>query len=150
MTLLSQRRSQTGQPLARLQDDMNSLFGRFFDDWGLTPWSNGRTWAPVLDLAEREDAVVVKAEVPGLKPDEIDISVQGNVLTISGEKKEEHKDEKDNYYHVERRHGYFRRDVTLPADVDSEKVEATCRDGVLTVTLPKSEQARPKRIAVKS
>ena len=148
MALLTRRRSEPRHSLARLQDDMNGLFGRFFDDWGAMPWSNGHSWTPALDIAERDDAIVVQAEVPGLKPDEIDISVQGNVLTISGEKRQEQKDEQDNYYHVERRHGYFRRNITLPADVDSEKVEATCHDGVLHVSLPKSEQAKPKRIEI--
>jgi HSP20 family protein len=127
---------------------MNDLFGRFFGDWGMAPLSGTGTWFPALDLAEKDDAFVVKAELPGIKPDEIDISVQGNTLTLSSEKTESSEDSGENYYHTERRYGAFRRDVTLPAEVNAEKIEASHRDGVLTITLPKSEQAKPKKIKI--
>ncbi len=143
------RRSEGGGPLARLQDEMNDLFGRFFGDWPLTGPRMG-SWWPALDVAEREDAVVVKADLPGMKSDEIDISVHDNMLTISGEKKESKEDKGEEYYHVERSYGSFRRELTLPAGVDAEKVQASYRDGVLTVTLPKTEQAKPKRIQIKA
>jgi HSP20 family protein len=143
------RRGGPGGPLWRLRDEMNDLFGRFFEDWPLAG-TRQETWWPVLDIAEHEDAVVVNAELPGLKSDEIDISVQNNVLTISGQKKESKEEKGEEYYHVERRFGSFRRDVTLPASVDADKVEASYRDGVLTITLPKTEQAKPKRIEVKT
>ncbi|HUT59313.1 MAG TPA: Hsp20/alpha crystallin family protein [Phycisphaerae bacterium] len=142
------RRGQRGTGLARLQDEMNDLFGRFFGDWGLAPFSGTGAWFPALDLSEKDDAFVVKAELPGLKPDEIDISVRGNTLTLSGEKKESSEDSGENHYHTERRYGAFRRDVTLPAEVNAEKIEASHRDGVLIVTLPKSEQAKPKKIKI--
>jgi len=129
---------------------MDSLFNRFFgSDWPLEPFRPGYFW-PVLDIAERDDEVLVKAEIPGMKAEDIDISVQGNVLTISGEKKESKEDKGEEYYHVERRYGTFRRDVNLSSAVDVDKIKAEYRDGVLTITLPKTEQAKPKRIAVKS
>lgn len=146
MNLVPFRRANGGT-LRRLHDEMDGLFNRFFD-WD--PQAGDRGWMPALDLAEREDALVVKAELPGMSKDDIDISVQGNVLTISGEKKDSTEEKKDEYYHVERRHGYFRRDITLSSEVDAEKIEATYHDGVLTVTLPKSEQAKPRRIEVKN
>ncbi len=133
--------------LARMRDEMDSLFRRFLDDFETPLW--GGSWLPALDVAERDDAFLVKAELPGMKNDDIDISVQGNVLSISGEKKESAEEKDKNYYHVERRFGSFRRDVTLPAGVDANKIEADYRDGVLTVVLPKSESAKPRRIKIK-
>jgi HSP20 family protein len=134
--------------LNRLQDEMNDVFGRFFQDWGGGTYV--REWAPELDLSEKEDALLVRAEMPGLESDDINISVENNVLTISGEKRDHRKDEGENYYHVERRYGTFRRDITLPANIDPDKIEAEYTNGVLTIHLPKSEQSKPKRIAVKS
>ncbi len=140
-------RGRTNRNLTRFQDAVNELFGRFFED--MPSLATEYAWAPLLDVAEREDAVVVKAEVPGVKPDDIDISVHGNTLTISGHKKEETDKSEGDYYHVERRRGEFRRSVTLATDVDADKIDATCKDGVLTITLPKAEQAKPKKIKVK-
>jgi HSP20 family protein len=147
MDIVRRRRDQ-GRPLGRLRDEVNDLFGRFFEDWDWPLTAAGGAW-PAVDLADTDAAVVVKAELPGVKGDDIDIAVLGNTLTISGEKTEADEDKGENYYHVERRYGSFRRDIPLPAGVDPDKVEANYRDGVLTVTLPKSEQAKPKRIEVK-
>jgi len=150
MNIVRHRR-QAGRPLARLQDDMNDLFHRFFDDWDapLTSWRS-ETWWPALDVSEQDDKVVVKAEMPGMKHDDIELSVMNGTLTINGEKKESQEDKGEGYYHSERRYGTFRRDIALPASVDSEKVEATYKDGVLTVTLPKTEQAKAKHVSVKA
>jgi len=145
---LAPLRERTNLGLAKFQDEMNRLFSRFFDDW--VPEALGRSqWLPALDIAERDDAVVVKADLPGIKPEEIEITVEDNVLTISGEKKESTETQEENYYHCERRHGRFRRDIPLPRSVDPEKIDASCQDGVLTVTLPKRQEAKPKRITVK-
>jgi HSP20 family protein len=92
---------------------------------------------------------VVKAEVPGCKAEDIDISVHGNVLTISGEKKHEQERKEQGYYHIERSCGSFRRDLNLPAEIDTAGIEAECKDGVLTVTLPKTEAAKPVKVKVK-
>jgi HSP20 family protein len=149
---LARRRRQRGGPLARFRDEMDDLFGRFFGDVGdwPAPLMRAGTWFPAIDVAEREDAVVVKAELPGLKSDDIEISVQGNMLTIAGEKKEEEEEKEENYYHAERRYGSFRRDIPLPSGADADKVEATFKDGVLVVTVPKTEEAQPKKVEVKS
>ncbi len=148
MNLVPFRRSNTNT-LSRLHNEMDRVFDRFLDwDW---PGNGGeRGWLPALDLAEREDALLVKAELPGMKAENIDISVTGNVLTLSGEKKDDVEEQKDSYYHVERRHGYFRREITLPSDVDADRIDASYTDGVLTITLPKAESAKPRRIEVKS
>ncbi|MDK1032813.1 MAG: Hsp20/alpha crystallin family protein [Planctomycetia bacterium] len=138
-----------GTGLTRLHRDFHDLFGRFFGDWESQPletWS----WWPALDVAERDESIIVKAELPGLTRDDIDVSVEGNILIISGEKKELEEDKKEEFYHVERRYGTFRRTITLPSDVDPSKIEATYRDGILTVALPKTEEAKPRQIEVKS
>jgi HSP20 family protein len=126
---------------------MDNLLGSFFGDWEL-PGLGRHAW-PALDVAETEDGYVVKAEVPGCKADDINIEIHGNVLSISGEKKEEQEKKEKGYYHVERSYGSFRRDINLAGDVDADKIEAACKDGVLTVTLPKSEKTKPTRIKIK-
>jgi HSP20 family protein len=137
------RRNQN--ELASLRHGMDDLFDSFFR--GLDrPFAGARAW-PAIDVAEKDDAFVVRAEVPGCKPEEIDISVYGNTLTISGEKKETNEGSHDGFYHVETSSGSFRRDVVLPADVDEDKIEAVSRHGVLTITLPKA--ARSKTVKVK-
>ena len=131
--------------LARLHSEMDDLFNTFFGGW---PTYEHKLW-PAIDVADNEDAVVVKAELPGCKAEDIDISVHGNTMTVSGEKKQEQEKKGKGYYHVERSYGSFRRDITLPDDVDAEKVEAACRDGVLTITLPKTGKARAVKVKVK-
>ncbi len=133
--------------LSRLHDEMDNLFERFFGDRALRQ-SDGRTWWPALDISEREDAVVIRAEVPGMKPEDIDISVHDQTVIITGEKKEAVEAKEETYHRVERAYGTFRREVTLPTALDTDKVKATYKDGVLEVRLPKSEAAKPKRVEV--
>jgi HSP20 family protein len=148
MALLPVRKTERGgSELARLHDEMDNLIGSFFGEWDWPGWSRGR-W-PAIDIAEKENEFVVKAEVPGCKAEDIDISVHGNMLTISGEKKQEEEKKEKGYYHMERSYGSFRRDLTLAAEVDTTKIQAECKDGVLTITLPKSEKAKPTKIKVK-
>ena len=117
-------------------------------------WNWPRTWGrnvawPAIDITDNENEYVVKAEVPGCKAEDIDITVAGNVLTISGEKKVEKEVKEKDYYHSERSFGSFRRDLRLATDIDTGKIEAECRDGVLAVKLPKSEKAMPAKIKIK-
>lgn len=130
-----------------LHRDVDDLFRSFFGDrdW---PSLQRFTW-PALDIAEDESNVTVNAEVPGCKAEDIDIQVKGNTLTISGEKKEEEKKEEKGYYHLERSYGNFRRDIQLPSEVQTDKVDASCKNGVLTLTLPKAEQAKSYKVKVK-
>ncbi len=148
MTLLPVKKTERGRSeLARLHDEMDNLVGSFFGDWDWPAW--GRSRWPAIDIAEEENQYVVKAEVPGCKPEDVEISLSGNVLTISGEKKEEQEKNEKGYYHMERSYGSFRRDLALAAEVDTAKIQAECKDGVLTITLPKSEKAKPTKIKVK-
>jgi len=106
-------------------------------------------WAPAIDVFEKGDKLVVKAEVPGMKEDDIHVSVEGNMLTIRGEKKTESEVKEDDYYRSERSYGSFFRSVALPSTVDASKIEADYEDGVLEVTLPKKPEVKPKKVAVK-
>jgi len=148
MALLPVRRREREQgSMARLHDEVDDLFRSFFEDWDWPVWSRGRR--PAIDIAENENEFVVKAEVPGCKADDIDISVHGNMLTISGEKKAEEEKKEKGYYHVERSYGSFRRHLHLATEVDPNKIEAICKDGVLTITLLKSEKAKAVKVKVK-
>ncbi len=106
------------------------------------------TWAPAVDIYETNDSFVVSADLPGLNKDEIQIDLKDNTLTLKGEKKFEEKVSKDNYIRVERAYGSFVRSFTLPQNVDPEKIKAKYKDGVLEVTIPKKEEAKPKQIKV--
>jgi HSP20 family protein len=105
-------------------------------------------WSPALDVLDDKDNLVVKVELPGLKKDEINLSLHDGVLTISGERKHEVEKKEGQSFRSERYFGKFQRGVTLPTAVDASKVNATYKDGVLTVELPKAEEAKPKQIAV--
>jgi len=125
---------------------------RMFDRARSVPdeWMETDSWNLALDVAETEDEFLVKASLPGIKPEELDITYNANVLTIKGETKEE-KDVDEKRYHLrERRYGSFSRSISLPATVKSEAIEASYDAGVLTLRLPKAEAARPKRIQIKN
>jgi HSP20 family protein len=139
---------RNANPLARLHNEMDDLFDGFFR--GLDrPFAGYKAW-PVIDVAEQDDAIAVRAEVPGCKPDEVEVSVHGNTLTISGQKKETKEDKDKGYYHVESTYGSFRREVTLPTDVDNSKVAATYKDGVLSITLPKAEVSKAVKVQIQN
>jgi HSP20 family protein len=137
-----------GMPSPR--HEMDRLFDRFFDpEWGEFPTALG-DWEPRLDVSETKDAFVVKVEIPGMDPKDIQVSLQENFLTIKGEKKQE-KEEKDERHHrVERSYGAFTRSVRLPVAVDGSKVDAKFKNGLLTVTLPKAPGTRGTTVPVKA
>jgi HSP20 family protein len=132
-----------------LKTEMDRLFERFFEPaWTELPALGA--WAPSVDITETKDAVVVKAELPGVEQKDIAVSLQEGILTIKGEKNEE-KEQKDARYHrVERAYGAFARAVRLPAAVDASKVTATFKDGVVTITLPKTLAATGTTIPIKA
>ncbi len=147
MTLIPYTK-RNGNALSTLHNEMDDLFDSFFR--GLDkPFRGYKAW-PAIDVAEDENAITVRAEVPGCTAEDIDISVYGNTLTISGEKKLREEKKEKGYYHVESSYGTFRRELSLPTDVDSEKVDATCKDGILSITLPKAAKAKTMKIKVKS
>jgi HSP20 family protein len=135
--------------LQSFQDEMNRMFNQFFQGgtgeeagWGV------RTWAPPVDIYETDDAVILKAELPGVSKDDVSIEIHQNTLILRGERKHEAEVKEDRYHRVERAYGTFQRSFVLPTVVDQEHVQATYHDRVLELRLPKSEAAKPKRIAI--
>jgi HSP20 family protein len=135
------------EQLSRLRNEIDNLFAAPFSEAQRTGQFFNE-WAPALDVYDDKENVYVKAEVPGMKKEEIDISLHDNVLTISGERKVETKNEDAENYRSERFFGRFTRSITLPIVVESDKVKASYKDGILTITLPKSEKAKPKQIEI--
>jgi len=135
--------------LMGIQDEINRLF-----DWTLSRRpSEGAgllqgEWAPAIDVAENENSVFVKAELPGMSEKDIDVNILGNTLTIKGEKKKEEEKKEHSYYRLERSYGSFQRSITLPTVVDSAKCKASFKNGVLEIEMPKKEEAKPKQIKV--
>jgi HSP20 family protein len=107
-------------------------------------------WSPSVDIYENKDQIVLEAELPGMKPEDVNISIENNVLTIHGERKFEKKDDKDNFHRVERSYGSIARSFTLPPTVTSEAADAVFENGVLRLTLAKREEAKPRRIEIKA
>jgi HSP20 family protein len=134
--------------LGSLRREMDRLWDSFFGERPLTRvWE--REWAPSLDVSETKDNFVVKAEVPGIDAKDIDISLTGDVLTIKGEKKQEREEKEEDYHLVERSYGTFSRSIRLPAEVESTKIKASYKNGILRVTLPKSEKVKAKEVRIK-
>jgi HSP20 family protein len=133
--------------LSDLRDEIDRLFDAPLSELART--SNLLSgWTPALDVYEQKDSFVIKAELPGMKKEDITVSLHDGSLSISGERKNETKHEEAEVYRAERFFGRFQRTVTLPAPVAPDKVKAQYKDGILTVTLPKTEEAKPKQIDV--
>jgi HSP20 family protein len=130
--------------LTALQSEVNRLFSRVGD--GQT--TERQSWTPSIDVVEADDSIKLKAELAGMNPNDINIEVQDNVLTVSGERRFEEEVKEDRYYRIERRYGSFTRSIALPQAIDENKIEAKYEDGVLEVTVPKAEIAKPKKITV--
>lgn len=134
--------------LLNLQGEMTRLFGRAY---GSDEAEGARTsWAPPIDIYETADAYRVVAELPGFTPDEVDVTVNEGTLTIKGERKFYNEVNEESFHRIERRFGAFQRLVSLPQQVQADKVEASFDKGVLTVSIPKAEQAKPRRIEIKA
>jgi HSP20 family protein len=125
--------------------EIDRVFDAFF---GQT--DQGRRWVPPMDLVEAEDHFVLKADLPGLREDDVNIEVQDGTLTISGERKAEHEQREKGWYRIERSFGSFNRSLTLPDGVDPDGIDASFSDGVLEVHIPKPEERKPRRISISS
>lgn len=136
--------------MSTLRDEIDNIFdrafGQIFESPAQTQLAGG--WVPALDLYEDKENLTVKCEVPGMKKEDIDISLHEGFLTISGERKHEEKKQEGEVYRTERYEGRFSRSLALPSKVNADKINATYKDGVLTVVLPKAEEAKPKQIQV--
>lgn len=132
--------------MSSLRDDMDRLFDTMY---GRYPRERSEiSWAPPLDIEETDNSVVVRAEIPGMKKDDIKISLTGDTLCISGERHHEAEQKEKTFHRIERAYGRFMRTLVLPSDIDGSKVKAAYNDGVLELTLPKSEKAKARDIAI--
>ena len=135
--------------LTTLRKEMDSLWNRFFPETPFHERYESHEWLPSIDLKETKEKLVVKAELPGLEAKDVELSLTDDILTIRGEKKAEKEEKDEHYYFVERYAGIFERRVKLPTPVKTDKLDATFDKGVLTVILPKSEEAKKKEIKIK-
>jgi HSP20 family protein len=138
--------------LVTIQDRMNRIFDDAFRGVGRQgseeDWALGGSWAPPVDIYEHEGNLVLKAELPGIDPKQVDVRVENNVLTLQGERRLESEVKREHYHRVERAYGTFSRSFTLPNVVDTTNIKAEFKDGVLRVTMPKREEAKPKQISI--
>lgn len=145
------RRQETGLDIFEDLEDFQKEMNRLFDlrlSRPLKIGNGGALWAPAVDIVDDKDQIRVKADIPGMKKEDIEVNVENDILTIKGEKKEEKEVKEKDYVRSERYYGAFHRSFSLPASVDSAKVNAVYKDGVLEVTLPKKEGAKPKQTKV--
>lgn len=146
-------RTPDPEAFAMINRQINHVFADFLGDPWSDPWEQiGNRFTPQIDLSDRGGELRVTAELPGLDANDIEVAVEGNLLTLTGEKKDEHEEAKGDYYHSERSYGYFKRSVELPAGVDPNKVTARFKKGVLEIAIPKKPEAQTTRktIALKS
>jgi HSP20 family protein len=142
------------EDLRGAQDELNQMSPALAHALGLhgqRPGAMGNTpaWMPALDISERKDAYLITVELPGVALDDVQITMEGNLLTIQGERHFAHDSSEQQFHRIERRYGSFRRSITLPAHVMTDAVQATAAGGVLQILVPKAEEAKPKRIQVR-
>jgi len=126
------------------------LFDRFFDEWDMPSLFDEDTkWVPAFDITENEKEYLISAELPGIDIKDVDITLSDGLLTVKGEKKHEKEDKGEDYHRIERRYGSFNRSFRIPGKVDTDKVDANYKNGILKLTLPKAEESKTKKIEVK-
>lgn len=139
------------RPLDKLRKEMDDLFGRFAKaEWPSLGWGESGAFVPAMDVRETPEALEIDVEVPGLKAEEIEISLSGEVMTIKGEKKEQREENKEGCHLLERRFGSFQRSFRLPAAVERDKIQASQKDGILHLVAPKSPQQSATKIEIKA
>ncbi len=136
------------RPLQELKKEMDRIWQEFFGKSLLTERWEGVEWVPAIDISETDDEVIVKMDVPGVKPEDMEITLSDDVLIIKGEKKKETEEKKENFYRMERYYGSFMRSIELPCGVEENKISATYKDGVLKIVLPKKPEERKKVIKI--
>jgi HSP20 family protein len=133
--------------LSSIQNELNRLFGRTFTG---EVGEREAAWVPAVDIAETQERFLITAELPGVEPDDVDISVENSVLTLRGERKFYRETREDDFHRIERRFGAFARSITLPSTADPERINASFDAGLLTIEVPKREEAKPRKIQVKA
>ncbi|HLX64029.1 MAG TPA: Hsp20/alpha crystallin family protein [Planctomycetota bacterium] len=139
-------------PFVSLRDEMNRLFDNFHNGFELAPFAESSGWMPRVNVTENDKAILVSAELPGMEEKDIDVSYEHGMLTIKGEKKQEHEEKGKNFYRSERSFGSFQRSIELPCEVEEGKIEAQYKKGVLNLTLPKTKESigKSRKIPVKT
>jgi HSP20 family protein len=135
--------------LERMRREMDRLWDSFFEGKPAKRGEEAGEWLPTLDVSETKNELVIRAEIPGIDPKDIDISLVNDILTVKGEKKQEKEEKDENYHLIERSYGSFSRTIRLPKEVQSDKINASYKNGILKVALPKSEEAKKKEIKIK-
>jgi len=152
----NKRKTQTGVTIKHPNRQVGAAGKRFEDVFGRNylpaTWqglnSEDMLWAPVIDVIEKDDKFLIKAELPGVKDEDINVIISGNTLTIEGEKSTESEVKKKAYYYSESSYGSFARSITIPSNIDVDKIDASCDKGILSITLPKIAEIKPKKIAL--
>ena len=141
-----------GKEITGFRNELDNPFSRFFDlDFPSSrEWFSDASWSPKVDVADGKKRIIVKAELPGVDINDIDVSLDGRFPTIKGEKKQESEEKEKNYHRMERSYGYFSRSLELPAEVEQDKVEASYKKGVLRIILRKTKSAETKKIEIKT
>ena len=139
-------RWEPGREVDSLQSEVNRVFDAFFGGSGSA--SRARRWVPPMDLVETDDHLVLRADLPGMKREDVEIEIKDGALTVSGERKAEHEENAEGYYRVERAYGRFSRSLTLPDGISPDAVEASFADGVLEVRIPKPAERKPHRVEI--
>jgi len=149
MKLVPWNKSDLMRPWASRQQEVSRLLNDFFGDHFFSaPLSEAQRWSPALDLSETDDAVIVKAELPGIDAKDVEIQLHEDVLTIRGEKKEEKEEKTSDVHWVERTFGTFERSIRLPGSIKGAEAKATFKNGILTITLAKAEESKPKVLKI--
>ncbi|HEV7750635.1 MAG TPA: Hsp20/alpha crystallin family protein [Baekduia sp.] len=144
-------RWEPAREINSLQQEMNRLFSTFFDTPGAGTGggtAGARRWVPPMDLVETDDQFVLRADLPGMSEGDVDLALEDNVLTVSGERRIEHEDRGEGFYRLERASGAFSRSLTLPKGVDGDAITARFAQGVLEVRIPKPEQRKPRKLQI--
>lgn len=136
------------QEINRLRRDMDRLFTRLRDDFGVALFPRQTRQLPLLDLSETEETLILKAELPGVNPDDIEISINENILSIRGEMKQERPENNAGYHRMERRYGSFSRNLQLPCKISIDEVDAVYKEGVLTIVMPKCKAEKPRDVRI--
>jgi len=141
-------RWEPAREISSLQQEVNRLFGTFFDTPSGAGEGGAYRWIPAMDLVEEGDEYVLRADLPGVREDDVKIELDDDVLTISGQRRSEHAERREGYRRIERASGSFARSLTLPDGVEPEQIKASFDNGVLEVRVPKPEERKPRRVAI--
>jgi HSP20 family protein len=142
------RRWEPFRDMVTLREDIDSLFNDFFQRTPVEKFPKEGLWFPALDIEETKETIVINAEIPGLKKEDIQLSISEGQLVLQGERRFEKEEKEKTYHRIERQYGSFKRTISLPTEVEADKTQATYKNGILNIVIPKSKKAKPKEIGI--